>query len=80
MPIMALSTVIAVSLVIPAVRGRIMTICATPFELYMARGATVSCDGIIYNATQFDRARTVVQIVLIVAVAILTREALLLNM
>ena len=43
----------------------------------MARGGTVPRDGIIYNATQFDGARPVVLIVLIVAVAVLTREALL---
>ncbi len=74
--IMALPTVAVVSDVIPTIRREAMTISTTPFPLCMACGGTVPCDGIIYNATQFDGARSVIQIVLIIAVAVLTLEVL----
>ncbi len=77
MSIVTLSTVTIVSKVTSAIRRRFMTAHAVPFTFCVACGGTVSRDGVIYYATQFDGARPVVQIVLIVAVAVLTREALL---
>ncbi len=79
MSLVALPTVTVVRDMIPGVRWGFMAIGAAPFAFYMASGGTVSRDRIVYSATQFDRARTVVQIMLIIAVTVLTLEVLLLD-
>ncbi len=78
--IVALATIATVIKVISTIRWEAVTPRTIPFLLCMACRGTVSCDGIVYNTTQLDGARTVVQIMLIVAVAVLTCEALLLHM
>ena len=76
---MTFTTVAVVSDVIPGIWRGTVTSRAVPFPLCMARGGTVSCDAIVSYATQLNGARAIVQIVLIIAMATLTREALLIN-
>ncbi len=76
--IVAVATVTVVDEVISAIWREAMTLCATPFPLRMACGGTVSCNAIVFYAAQFDGTRVPVQIVLIIAMAVLTFEILLL--
>ncbi len=79
MSIVTLATITIMGDVISAIWREAVTICTSPFPLCMACGGAAACDGIIYDPTQFDGARSVVQIVLIVAVAVLTLEILLIH-
>ncbi len=77
--VVTFTTVAIVSDVIPGIWRGTVTSSAVPFPLCMACRSTVSCDAIVSYATQLDRARAIVQIVLIIGVTVLTYEALLIH-
>ena len=76
---MTFTTVTTMIKMISAVWREAVAVRTTPFSFCMACGSTVACYAVIFYTTQFDGARTVVQIMLIVAVAVLTFEILLIN-
>ena len=77
--IMTLSTVTIMGNMISTIWRETVTSRTIPFPLCMARRSAVACDAVVFDPTQFDGARSVVQIVLIVAVAVLTFEVLLIH-
>ncbi len=78
--IMTLSTVTIMGNMISAIWRETVTSRTIPFSFCMARRSAVACDAIVSYAAQFDGTRIPVQIVLIVAVAVLTLEILLAHM
>ena len=77
--VMTFTTIAVVSEMISAIWREIMTIGATPFSFCMARRSAVACDAVVFYAAQFDGTRIPIQIMLIVAVAVLTLEILLIH-
>ena len=77
---MTFPTIAVVIKMITAIWRGAMASRTIPFPLRMACGGAVSCGAIVSYATKLDGAGTVVQIVLIIAVAVLTCEILLVHM
>ncbi len=77
--VVTFTTIVVVSDVIPGIWRGTMASRAVPFSLCMACRGTVSCETIVSDAAKLNGAGTVVQIVLIVAVAVLTTEIMPIN-